>query len=234
MFAEFVAKTGAVTEAEREGWSFVFRNRMADDGPGGPCAPGTPWWLKVNGATWHSPEGAPSSVRSRADHPVVHVSWNDVQAYCEWARVRLPTEAEWELAARGGLEQKTYPWGDELTRDGGHMCNIWQGRFPEHDLGEDGFTGTAPADSFQPNGFGLFTMVGNTWEWCEDYFSADGHEARTTVNPVGPASGTSRVIRGGSYLCHRSYCFRYRNSARSSNTPGSTTGNIGFRVVRDL
>ncbi|MFD4248019.1 formylglycine-generating enzyme family protein [Streptomyces sp. NPDC058525] len=170
------------------------------------------WWRAVPGSSWRRPEGAGSSVTARQDHPVVHVSWNDAQAYCAWSGTRLPTEAEWEYAARGGLEQRRYPWGDDLTPGGRHMCNIWQGDFPTLNTADDGYEGTAPADSFHPNGFGLHNVVGNVWEWCADWF--------------GP--GTSRVMRGGSYLCHDSYCNRYRVAARSSNTPDSSTGNIGF------
>jgi len=198
----------------------------------------TPWWVRVDGADWAHPEGLGHSLQGptpeRADHPVVQVSWNDTQAYCEWAGVRLPTEAEWEFAARGGLEQKSYPWGDELTPDGRHMCNIWQGTFPDVDLAEDGYSAPAPVDSFAANGYGLYTVVGNTWEWCADYFDPQWRQTATPVNPVGPPSGTTRVMKGGSYLCHASFCFRYRNAARTANTPDSATGNIGFRVVRDV
>jgi len=232
-FAEFVRKTGYRTEAERFGWSFVFRNhvphvlRAAE-------VPGTPWWVKVNGADWAHPEGPDSSVRDRNDYPVVHVSWNDAVAWCDWSGYRLPTEAEWEYAARGGLEQNNYPWGDELTPGGRHMCNIWQGQFPDTDSGEDGFTTVAPADSFYPNGFGLFNPIGNVWEWCADYFDALWHIDASRSDPVGPPSGTKRVNKGGSYLCHQSYCWRYRNAARTGTDPDSSTGHIGLRVVRDI
>jgi formylglycine-generating enzyme required for sulfatase activity len=231
-FAEFVRNTGYRTEAERFGWSFVFRNHVPEALRAGEM-PGTPWWVRVNGADWAHPEGPNSSALDRDNHPVVHVSWNDAQAWCEWAGYRLPTEAEWEYAARGGFEQKTYPWGDELTPRGRHMCNIWQGRFPECDRGEDGFTAVAPVDSFDPNGFGLFNAVGNTWEWCADYFDPVWHIQATRADPTGPPHGIKRVNKGGSYLCHQSYCWRYRNAARTGTDPDTSTGHIGFRVVRD-
>ncbi len=230
-FGTFVRKTGYRTEAEKIGWSFVFDL----DTPGNSTpAPQAAWWRIVPNASWASPKGSDSSVRGHADYPVVHVSWNDAQAYCEWAGYRLPTEAEWEFACRGRLESKRYPWGDELVPDGQHRCNIWQGDFPVRDTGEDGYRGLAPVSAFAPNGFGLYNMTGNVWEWTEDRFSAEWHRTATRIDPVGPPEGDSRVIRGGSYLCHSSYCNRYRNSARSANTPDSSTGNLGFRVVRDV
>jgi formylglycine-generating enzyme required for sulfatase activity len=232
-FAEFVRKAAYRTEAERFGWSFVFRNHVAEP-LRGAAMPGASWWVRVDGADWAHPEGQDSSLRGRAHHPAVHVSWNDALAYCAWAGYRLPTEAEWECAARGGLDRKTYPWGDELTPAGRHMCNIWQGRFPDVDLGEDGYTNVAPADTFEPNGFGLFNAVGNTWEWCADFFDALWHVETTRTDPVGPPSGATRVMKGGSYLCHESYCRRYRNAARTGTEPDTSTGHIGFRVARDL
>ncbi|MEU2390295.1 formylglycine-generating enzyme family protein [Streptomyces sp. NPDC007369] len=217
-FATFVKATGHITEAERFGSSFTFGAFLADEVAAvSPPVAAVPWWRAVEGASWRHPEGPGSHVTERQNHPVVHVSWHDAQAYCAWSGTRLPSEAEWEFAARGGLEQCRYPWGDELTPDGRHMCNIWQGDFPVLNTAADGYAGTAPVKSFRPNGFGLYNSVGNVWEWCADWFT--------------PGEETSRAMRGGSYLCHDSYCNRYRVAARSSNTPDSSTGNIGFRVA---
>jgi formylglycine-generating enzyme required for sulfatase activity len=236
-FSEFVAQTDYVTEAETFGFSAVFHLVLAaddDDILGRP--PQTPWWYGVKGADWRHPEGRHSSIDGRADHPVVHVSWNDAQAYCAWAGRRLPTEAEWEFSSRGGLEGARFPWGDELMgEDGEWQVNIWQGDFPTDNTRDDGFLTTAPVRSFRPNGFGLWQTVGNVWEWCADAFSPQTYrldaEAGTVRDPRGPATGELRVMRGGSYLCHDSYCNRYRNAARSSNTADSSTGNTGFRTV---
>jgi sulfatase modifying factor 1 len=234
-FANFVRQTGYVTEAEKFGWSYVFhlfipdKVRKEDVKP----VPNVPWWLAVNGACWYRPEGEGSSVDERLDHPVVHVSWHDASQYARWAGKRLPTEAEWEYAARGGLIQKRYPWGDLLKPGVEHLCNVWQGKFPEKNHASDGYAGTAPVRSFPPNGYGLYNTVGNVWEWCSDWFTNAPAADENRKNPQGPSSGVSRVIRGGSYLCHKSYCNRYRVAARSSNTLDSSTGHMGFRCAAD-
>jgi formylglycine-generating enzyme required for sulfatase activity len=236
-FMEFVNATGYKTESERLGWSFVFQGHIAEEKRAALVAatvPGVSWWCKVSGSAWDHPEGPDSDIATRAHHPVTHVSWNDANAYADWAGKRLPTEAEWEYAARGGLEQKIFPWGDDLVPEGQHRCNVWQGEFPLMDLAEDGFTGTAPVDTFLPNHYGLYNITGNTWEWCSDWFSPMYHLTAARLNPVGPLHGRARVMKGGSYLCHHSYCNRYRVAARTSNEPDSATTNIGFRCVRDL
>lgn len=233
-FGVFVQETGYQTTAERFGVTAVFyaafQGRRSDIVN---QAAGVPWWLAVRGTDWRHPHGPASDLAEREDHPVVHVSWEDASAYCQWAGTRLPTEAEWEYAARGGLDGKRLAWGDDLTPGGQWHCNIWQGRFPQDNSAEDGYLTTAPVRTYQPNGHGLWQMAGNVWEWCQDWFDADYYSSAPLVDPRGPTAGTRRVLRGGSYLCHDSYCNRYRVAARSSNTPESTSGNIGFRVVAD-
>ena len=229
-FSAFVRATGYVTQAEEAGSSFVFYLQV-------PPAlratirrhpQGLPWWLEVADACWQRPAGPGSGVHGHDDEPVVHVSWNDAQAYCRWAGVALPTEAQWEYAARGGLQGARYPWGDHMPEP--PPCNIWQGGFPNAPA--PGWSpGPAAARGFAPNGHGLYDMAGNVWEWCADWFHPDYHRITSSHEPLQAAETGRRSMRGGSFLCHDSYCNRYRVAARGSNTPESSASNIGFRVV---
>lgn len=231
-FARFAGATGYETEAERFGWSFVFAGFLADHIPPSLAVDQAPWWRRVEGASWRAPEGPGSSVVDRGDHPVVHVSWNDAQAFARWAGARLPTEAEWEFAARGALDGGRFPWGDDEPSDDANLvCNIWQGSFPETNTAADGFAGTAPVDAFPPNGYGLNNMVGNVWEWCSDRFRVRSLKRDLRARDRDARSSDSKVMKGGSYLCHRSYCFRYRIAARVGSPPDTSTGHCGFRVV---
>lgn len=236
-FNTFVNATGYRTEAERFGWSFVFAGHLSASERikrVQATLVGSAWWCRVDGSTWRHPEGPGSNIKKRWSHPVVQVSWNDALAFAQWAGKRLPTEAEWEYAARGGLSQKRFPWGDELEPEGRHRMNVWQGVFPDRNTEADGHAGPAPSRTYPANGYGLYQMTGNVWEWCWDWFAPDFYAQSPRENPSGPAQGDRRVMRGGSYLCHHSYCNRYRTDARSSNTPESATTNIGFRCARDI
>ena len=251
-FAAFVAATDYLTQAERPiDWEEMRQQlppgtpRPPDEAlqPGslvfqpttGPVNLGdlSRWWVWTPGAYWRQPEGPGSDLEGRDQHPVVHIAYADAQAYAAWAGKRLPTEAEWEKAARGGLEGHRFPWGDELEPEGKHRMNVWQGNFPGQNTEADGHYGPAPAKSYRANGHGLYQMTGNVWEWCWDWFDPGYYGRSPAADPTGPATGDRRVMRGGSYLCHASYCNRYRTDARSSNTPDSATTNLGFRCVRD-
>ena len=198
------------------------------------------WWKWTPGASWRYPEGPGSSIEGKDEHPVVHVSWDDAAAYARWAGKRLPTEAEWERAARGGLEGKPFVWGDEPPSDAAIFANIWQGRFPDQNKASDGFVRTAPVKSFRANGYGLYDMAGNVWEWCSDWYERDLYKSRTgkgvVGNPRGPDGSQSgmpqRVQRGGSFLCNDSYCSRYRPSARHGGAPDTGMSHVGFRCVK--
>jgi formylglycine-generating enzyme required for sulfatase activity len=232
-FAGFVAASGYVTDAERFGWSFVFGGSLPDGFPPTRAVAAAPWWRQVYGADWRHPEGTPSDLLRRESHPVVHVSFNDALSYCAWVGKRLPTEAEWEFAARGGLAQAAFPWGDEREPEGEHRMNVWQGQFPNQNTLGDGFYGTCPVEAFPPNGYGLYNVTGNVWEWTADWFDPAFRARDNRTDPGGPPTGTHRVQKGGSHLCHASYCRRYRVAARQGNEPDSSTGNLGFRCAAD-
>jgi formylglycine-generating enzyme required for sulfatase activity len=250
-FGAFVRATGYLTVAERalDPAQFPAAPRelltpgsVVFSPPAGPVDLGRPmsWWRYTPGADWRHPEGPGITIEGREDHPVVHVCWDDAVAYARWAGKRLPTEAEWEYAARGGLEGKRYAWGDEFRPGGRWQANIWQGRFPAENTRDDGFRTTAPVASFPPNGYGLYDMAGNAWEWCADWYRPDAHASGPANNPVGPESSLDpdepgvpkRVQRGGSFLCSDRYCVRYLVGARGKGAPDSAASHTGFRCVR--
>lgn len=231
-FADFVDATGYVTEAERLGDSFVFSGLATKGALKSPSVPGTPWWLMVKGANWRAIYGPRSEANADPLHPVVHVSWNDANAFATWAGGRLPSEAEWEHAARGGQGDVRFPWGDTEPNDIDHFpCNIWQGRFPDQNLCRDGFMGTAPVRSFAPNPYGLYNMVGNVWEWTSQPFKVTS--LKKNARRVHGGKVGFKTIKGGSFLCHPSYCYRYRIAARSATSPDSAMSHQGFRLVYD-
>ncbi len=232
-FADFVRATGHVTDAERRGSSEVFVLQLDDAARRSlHCTPtAVPWWLAVDGASWKQPEGPGSHVYTRAGHPVVHVSWDDAMAYCAWAGARLPTEAQWECAARGGLSGWRYAWGDTLMHNGKLRCNVWRGEFP-HAPAAGWAPAPMPAISHAPNGFGLYNVCGNVWEWCADWFSPAYHAATSARDPLGDLPTGRRSLRGGSFLCDDQHCNRHRVAARASRAPHVTTSDTGFRIAR--
>ncbi|MEO9825349.1 MAG: formylglycine-generating enzyme family protein [Paracoccaceae bacterium] len=233
-FLEFVDATDYVTEAETFGWSFVFWSDLPEDAQATLGVEGVEWWRKVDGANWKDICGPESQADAWfPDHPVVHVSWNDAQAYARWAGGRLPTETEWEHAARGGQGDVRFPWGDLEPDDSEVLpCNIWQGRFPHQNTIADGWKSTAPSRSYDPNELGLYNMVGNVWEWTSDAYKVKSLKKSVRSRLEGMRG--FKVLKGGSFLCHRSYCYRYRIAARSGNSPDSTTTHQGFRIVWDV
>jgi sulfatase modifying factor 1 len=256
-FAAFVRATGHVTLAERTPTAAEFPDAPPENLVAGSVVftpPSGPvplddhyrWWSYVKGANWRHPEGPKSGIDGRGDYPVVQVSFEDAEAYARWAGKRLPTEAEWEFAARGGLQGKPYAWGDQLRPEGRWMANIWQGRFPVADAGEDGFAGIAPTAKYPPNGYGLHDMAGNVWEWCSDWYRPDAYAqvaklGPVAINPKGPPSGfdpsepgqAKRVHRGGSFLCTDQYCTRYMIGTRGKGEVSSASNHLGFRCVKD-
>jgi len=229
-FAVFVKATNYKTDAELAGDSFVFHLFDKANNSETLQVQHTPWWHSVKNACWCTPAGRGSSFHDQLNHPVTHISHRDARAYCQWAGVRLPTEAEWEYAARGGLVAKPYPWGDQLYDGRCHHANLWQGQFPKTNDADDGFVGTAPVSAYSANAFGLYNVIGNVWEWTADRHTRL-HSPRALKNPKGPLNGDRFVAKGGSYLCHESYCLRYRVSSRQGLASNTTTDNVGFRVA---
>lgn len=260
-FAKFVKATGYITAAERQppalpgvppenlvAGSLVFtapsQPLFAKECPS--CMHHSRWWQYVPGASWRHPEGPASTLLGREKHPVVHIAWQDAQAYAQWLGKRLPTEAEFEYAARGGLEGKKYSWGNQRTPEKKWLTNIWQGHFPFHNSLEDGFYTTAPVGAFAPNGYGIYDMTGNVWEWCLDWYDAHYYKkladlSNCTHNPQGPSSSNDpeepetpkKVQRGGSFLCNDSYCSRYKVGGRGKGEPDSSASHLGFRCAKD-
>lgn len=238
-FSEFVKQTGYITDAEKIGWSYVFKYFIEDINQISIEMQKTPWWLAIAGASWCHPEGPMTDICTRMDHPVVHVTRNDALAYCQWAGKRLPTEAEWEIAAQGGTEYEHYYWGDNLIFSDKHMCNTWQGQFPTLNSLDDGYAGTAPVKTYEPNPYGLYQMIGNVWEWCVnpgkiELKSFQIVSGKDFWREHQICDNEQYAIKGGSFLCHYSYCNRYRMSARNSTTAMTSSQNMGFRCVKDI
>jgi formylglycine-generating enzyme required for sulfatase activity len=256
-FEEFVKATGYITIAERAPTKEEFptappENLVAGSVVFAPTTEPVPldnhfqWWSYVHGANWRHPEGPQSDIKGKGTYPVVHIAYPDAVAYAKWAGKRLPTEAEWEFAARGGLVGKTYFWGDEFKPGGKHMANTYQGHFPVKDTGEDGFVGLSPVKSFPPNGYGLYDMAGNVWQWCSDWYRPDYYAQLAAAggvarNPLGPDSPfdpsepteKKKVHKGGSFLCTDQYCTRYMVGTRGKGEATTGCNHLGFRCVKD-
>lgn len=233
-FAAFVDATGYVTEAEQFGWTAVFFGDQAHLSAATAVGSRLPWWHSVDGATWRQPEGPGSTIDSRMGHPVTQVSWADAKAFATWVGGRLPSEAEWEHAARGGAERRRFPWGESEPNDETIYANIWQGQFPHRNTLADGYERTAPARSFEPNPLGFFNMAGNVWEWTADAFKVRSLSRQARLRNAQALEHSEKVLKGGSFLCHISYCYRYRIAARMALSPDSAASNAGFRVAYDL
>lgn len=233
-FAEFVAATGHVTEAEKFGWSAVFAGLLKNGPASSPTAEGTPWWSRIDGANWRQPEGAGSSVDGRQDHPVTQISWHDAKAFAEWVGGRLPSEVEWEHAARGGSRRRKFPWGEAEPDDETVLCNIWRGQFPHENKKRDELFATMPALSFTPSESGFYNLAGNVWEWTNDAFRVRGVSRVAKARNEQARRFDDRVLKGGSFLCHKSYCYRYRIAARMGLSSDSAACNGGFRVAYDI
>lgn len=234
-FAAFVMDTGYVTVAERFGWGTVFRGLLDDPDSVPPGGGGTPWWGVVDGANWYAPEGAGSTIETRSDHPVTHMAWEDAKAFANWAGGRLPTEAEWEHAARGSLADPRFPWGDQEPNDHDFFpCNIFQGRFPTLNTAADGWAGTSPVGSFSENGAGLFDMAGNVWEWTSEPFHIRSVSKAARLRNDHARRYGEKLMKGGSFLCHIDYCYRYRIAARLATASDSGGCNAGLRVFYDV
>lgn len=230
-FGRFISETGYITDAQRYGWSLVFHTYVADrEAKDRDCLSDTPWWIKVNGADWQHWTGQDDDTSARADHPVTHVSWNDAAAYAAWVGGRLPTEAEWEYAAGGGIDQR-YPWGDtEPEEMATPSVRIFDGRFPNH---PNTPLGPVAVNTYAPNAAGLYNLVGNAWEWAADPFRIKSLSKSAKLRNAEAQKTNARVLKGGSHLCHKSYCWRFRIAARSSASADSSSAHAGFRVFYD-